>query len=240
MDYKSAIISDINHLNEDVFVIKCKGDFLGRPGQFYMLRINDFNHSDPLLARPISISDIQNGEITFLIQIMGRGTKVLSEKKVGDSLMILGPLGSSFNIIDKKCALLSGAAGIAPLLYLAKNMKVKPDLYAGFRTKPYYIEELKPYCDNIFIATEDGSYGYKGYALDLLEDNDYEKVYACGPMPMLIAAKNKIKTTDLEISLEAHMGCGIGACLSCTKPVEGYELFRICKEGPVVNARRLK
>ena len=236
MSYKFAEIKEINTLSPEVFTLTFEGDFKGEPGQFYMLKLNEFN--DPLLGRPISISDIDGNKIVFLIQIMGRGTKYLSKYRVGDRVGLLGPLGTGFNLVDGKCALLAGTAGIAPLLYLAKNMKKKPDLFVGFRSGEYYTDEFKDYVDEINIATEDGSVGYKGYALDLLDANKYDKIYVCGPMPMIRATINKFPNANIEVSLEARMGCGVGACLSCNcKTKEGH--IRLCKEGPVINGRDL-
>lgn len=236
MSYKFVEISNIEFLSDEVFTLKFEGKFEGEPGQFYMLKLNEF--SDPLLGRPISISDIGENHIVFLIQIMGRGTEQLSKYKVGDKVGLLGPLGNGFNIVDGKCALLAGTAGIAPLLYLAKNLKVKPDLYVGYRSGEYYTDEFKEYVENIYIATEDGSVGHKGYALDLLDADKYDKIYVCGPMPMINATMKKFPESDIEVSLEARMGCGVGACLSCNCETQDGHI-RICKEGPVIDGRKL-
>ncbi|MDD7761723.1 MAG: dihydroorotate dehydrogenase electron transfer subunit [Firmicutes bacterium] len=238
MSYKFYKIEEINHLNEEVFTLRFSGKFDGVPGQFYMIKLN--KNTDPLLARPISISDIGDDYIVFLIQIMGRGTKEMSNLRVGDSLGLLGPLGTGFNIdSSKKVALLAGTAGIAPMLYLSKSLPHKPDLYVGYRSGEYYTEEFKSSINEMYIATEDGSVGHKGYALDILDASKYDKIYVCGPMPMIRATVSKFPNANIEVSLEAHMGCGIGACLSCDCKTRSGAI-RICMEGPVIDAKELK
>lgn len=236
MSYKFVEILNKEILTDEVFTLTFEGDFEGKPGQFYMLKVNEFQ--DPLLGRPISISDIDGNKIVFLIQIMGRGTKYLSNLRVGDKVGLLGPLGNGFNLTEGKTALLAGTAGIAPMLYLAKNLNTKPDLYVGYRSGEYYTDKFKDYVENIYIATEDGSVGHKGYALDILDAEKYDKIYACGPMPMINALVKKYPNANIEVSLEARMGCGVGACLSCNcKTKDGH--IRICKEGPIIDGRDL-
>ncbi|MDO5716526.1 MAG: dihydroorotate dehydrogenase electron transfer subunit [Tissierellia bacterium] len=234
--YKWFPIETIQHLNDEVYTLSFRGEFPAKPGQFYMLKINTTN--DPLLGRPISVSDVDGDRIVFLIQVLGRGTAMMQSMRPGDKIGLFGPLGNGFRITEGKTALFAGTAGIAPLLYLAKNLPTKPDLYAGFRSSSYYTEEFREHVDEIYIATEDGSEGYRGYALDLLDANAYEKVYICGPMPMIVATMKKFPEANLEVSLEARMGCGFGACLSCnTRTHKGG--LRICKEGPVFDAKEL-
>lgn len=234
--YRWCAIADVTHLNDQVFTLRFEGDFAAEPGQFYMLKVG--RGTDPLLGRPISVSDCDASGITFLIQVMGRGTQMLRDARPGDRIGLLGPLGRGFEPTSGRCALLAGTAGIAPLLLLAKRLPQKPDLYAGFRTESYYTDRFEGYIDRLQIATEDGSEGYKGYALDLLDASRYDKVYICGPMPMILAAIRKFPDAALEVSLEAHMGCGFGACLSCNIETKKGG-FRICKDGPVISAKEI-
>lgn len=235
--YSPFKISEIRHLNEEVFVIGVECDLGGEPGQFYMLRVP--GTTNPMMGRPISISDVRDGKIYFLIQIMGKGTEIFSNMRVNDEILLMGPLGHGFSFTDKKSAMLAGTAGIAPFLYLSKRLKVKPDLFVGYRSGSYYTEEFKDSTENIYIATEDGSVGHKGYALDLLLEGKYDRIYVCGPMPMVKAAIKKLKNEDMEVSLEAFMGCGFGACMSCLCDTIGGRKG-ICKAGPVFNAKELK
>ena len=209
--YNSYKISEIRHLNDEIFVMAIEADVTVEPGQFFMLR--EPNTTDPMMGRPISVSDYKDGKLYFLIQIMGKGTELFSKKRPGDEILMMGPLGNGFKPVEGKCALLAGTAGIAPLLYLAKKLSVKPDLYVGYRSGSYYTEEFKDYVDNIYIATEDGSVGHKGYALDLLD-------------------------AEMQVSLEAYMGCGFGACMSCLCDTIGGRKG-ICKAGPVFSAKEL-
>ena len=234
--YNSYKISEIRHLNDEIFVMAVEAEVSVEPGQFFMLREPDT--TDPMMGRPISVSDYKDGKLYFLIQIMGKGTELFSKKRPGDEILMMGPLGNGFKPVEGKCALLAGTAGIAPLLYLAKKLSVKPDLYVGYRSGSYYTEEFKDYVDNIYIATEDGSVGHKGYALDLLDAEKYEMTYVFGPMPMVKATVKKCTDADMQVSLEAHMGCGFGACMSCLCDTIGGRKG-ICKAGPVFPAKEL-
>ncbi len=237
--YKDGIIYSNEEISPNIFKLVLEGDFKGKPGQFYMLR--GWNSLDPFLPRPISISNLENKKITFLYELKGKGTHIISKLKKGDKLSILGPLGNGFDLKEKgKIAIISGGIGIAPILYLAKNLKGQVDLYSGFRSKPYYTDEIKPYLRNIYISTEDGSQGHKGFITDLFDPKDYDLVLSCGPSPMM---ENLIKickdNVPLYISMESRMACGIGACLGCTiETARGME--RVCKEGPVFKGEEVK
>ena len=230
--YKDGIVYSNIEISPNIYKLILDGDFKGKPGQFYMLK--GWEASDPFLPRPISIADLENGKISFLYEVRGKGTHIISKLKKGDSLSILGPLGNGFDLESgQKIALISGGIGIAPMLYLAKNLNAPVDLYSGFRTKGYFIEEIKPYVDNIYISTEDGSEGHKGFIIDLFDPNKYDLVVACGPTPMMEAVMRSCRgIVPVYVSMENRMACGIGACLGCTvETIRGME--RVCKEGPV-------
>lgn len=229
--YKDGIIISNKEISNNIYEIVLEGDFKGNPGQFYMIR--GWNGLDPFLPRPISIADLRKGYITFLYEVRGRGTHTISKLSKGDTLSILGPLGNGFEIMEKKIALVSGGVGIAPMLYLAKELNVKPDLYSGFRGDAYYLNEFQQFTENIHVATENGSSGYKGYIVDILDPKNYDLVIACGPIPMMKAVIEKCKgIVPVNISMESRMACGVGACLGCTiETIRGME--RVCKEGPV-------
>ena len=224
---------------KDVYKIRLEGKFKGEPGQFYMLRAwNEY----PYLSRPISIYDITDEYIEFLYLVVGKGTGILSNCRNGDHISILGPLGNGFNTKNEyeKVALISGGIGIAPLLYLAKNLKAKKiDLLAGFKNEVYCIEEFKEYA-SVSIATEDGSVGEKGFVTELIEKNAYDAAFVCGPTPMMKAVIIIEPSYNTYVSLEAHMGCGIGACLGCQIEVKDKGILRICKDGPVFDAKEVR
>lgn len=215
-----------------------ENDEVGKPGQFYMVR--GWEAIDLFLPRPISISDIEGNVLTMLYEVRGKGTHLISKKRPGDSLELLGPVGTGFDTSqfnkDQRVALIAGGIGIAPLLYVAKDLNKKGlevDVYAGFRDEIYYIDELEPYVNIIKYSTETGSHGHKGFVTDLIKMEDYDIVFTCGPIPMMkkvmeiASPKNQV-----YISMEARMACGVGACLGCSiETKRGME--RVCKEGPV-------
>lgn len=241
MDKKSAYISSEIILNAEIapgiYLMKLKGNYEGCPGQFYMLRAWE---RYPLLSRPLSICDKDEESITFLYQVVGKGTTHLSKLKPGEMVQILGPLGQGFpldHLEDKKIALVCGGIGIAPMLYLAKNLKIF-DFFAGFRNEPYFVTEFQKRADFTQISSETGHYGEKGYITQFIPD-EYDVVFACGPNPMMQSLKSLKLKARVYLSLEAHMACGIGACLGCAvKTVNGVK--RVCHEGPVFLAEEVE
>ncbi|MDG5788259.1 dihydroorotate dehydrogenase electron transfer subunit [Evansella sp. AB-P1] len=217
------------------------------PGQFVNIRVG--TGIDPTLRRPISICDVdlENEELTMIYRQEGKGTKLLSEKLVGDEINILGPLGQGFPVeVAKKnstCVLIGGGVGIPPLYYLAKKLVATGAnviTILGFRTeKDIFLEEEFNELGQVIVTTEDGSKGMKGYVTDALKSlTSYDVYYTCGPKPMLRAVEITAQSPGY-ISLEERMGCGVGACLACvcdlTKPNEetGKGYAKICSDGPV-------
>lgn len=235
--YISGTIVYNKKIASNIYKMRIEGRFDGKPGQFYMLRAwGDY----PYLSRPISIYDVSNDYIEFLYAVVGLGTEIMAEKKEGDSINLLGPLGNGFDLNKKydKVAIVSGGIGIAPLLFLAKNIDANSiDLLAGFKNEVYCVEDFQKYC-NIKIATEDGSAGTKGFVTEIIDDS-YDAVFVCGPMPMMKATADKIKSEEKYVSLEANMGCGIGGCLGCQVKVKDGRVLRICTEGPVFGAEEV-
>ncbi|HLS54201.1 MAG TPA: dihydroorotate dehydrogenase electron transfer subunit [Tissierellaceae bacterium] len=238
MAYREAVILLNEKIGPNIYKLVVEGQFEGEPGQFYMLR--GWNGLDPFLARPFSIGDLDEGKISFFYEERGRATRIMSDLQKGQKLSLLGPLGRGFPYKRKgRIALVAGGIGIAPIYYLAKRLAVKGDLFLGFRNHTYLTEELTPYGEEIFISTEDGSIGHKGYIVDILDPKKYDLIMACGPSPMLKAIMDKSgDKIKLYLSMESHMGCGVGTCLGCTiKTSSGME--RVCKEGPVFSGREV-
>lgn len=237
--YKKGTISFNKEIASNIFELKLKiKDMeekyipLGQPGQFFMLR--GWEANDPFLPRPISIADVVDDTITFLYEVRGKGTHIISKLKEGDTLEVLGPLGNGFDLnIEGKVAIVAGGIGIAPMKYLSKSLDNKIDFYSGFRSQAYYEKEIKEYVDNIYISTEDGSTGHKGFVTELFDPKKYDMVLSCGPIPMMEKLGEICKDiVPLQISMESRMACGIGACLGCTiETKKGIE--RVCKDGPV-------
>lgn len=218
-------------------------------GQFLEIRVAD--QIDPLLRRPISIYNIEGEIVEFVFQVKGKGTKILSTKKEGETIDILGPLGQGIFKFDNKknIAIIGGGIGIFPLYELAKEAKntAKINMYLGFRSKDFVIleKEYKDISDKFTLTTDDGSYGEKGFAINYLEEDlkkeKIDGIYACGPLPMLKAVQKLAKETNTpcQISLEERMGCGIGVCLGCAVKVNAGEetvYTHVCKAGPVFDS----
>jgi len=241
--YRDCEILENKNLFKDVYLLKIKNnfDFQIYPGQFAMIRIN--NSLDPLLSRPFSFYNASEDSLEFLYQIKGRGTSLLAERRRGEKLKVLAPLGRGFPYpeVSKKIAIIGGGIGIAPLNFLLLELNrggIKPDIYLGFST---YVPNiiLSNFIDNshsLVITTEDGSLGNRGIITDYIEDLDrYDLIYACGPILMLKKIWEMIEDKGkLYLSLEERMGCGIGICLSCY--IGGKDKnMHICKDGPVLS-----
>ena len=220
-----------------------------KPGQFLEIKVS--NTGEPFLRRPISIFNIDGNIIEFIFQVRGRGTELLVEKKEGEKIDIIGPLGlGTFKIQNyKKVAIIGGGIGTYPLYELAKELKGKSDItmYMGFRNKELVTleKEFEEVSNKLVLTTDDGSYKEKGFAINFLkEDCKKDKpdmIFACGPLPMLKAIKEFAVEANIpcQISLEERMGCGIGACLGCAVKVKKGEKLKyehVCKDGPVFNA----
>jgi dihydroorotate dehydrogenase electron transfer subunit len=223
-----------------------------KPGQFVMIRVGE--GLDPLLRRPFSVHQvIEGGLIQILFKVVGKGTEQLSRLKTGMWLDILGPLGRGFVIgTGQKHCLVGGGIGIAPLLYLVKGLLKKNEpatikILIGARTK----DEIDALAHDfgslgleVLTATEDGSLGIKGLVTDLMSSmpGSPDMIYSCGPHPMLraVAGVCNAKNWQCQMSLEAIMACGLGACLGCTvlrADMQGY--VHVCKDGPVFNAEEI-
>ncbi|MFA4991571.1 MAG: dihydroorotate dehydrogenase electron transfer subunit [Candidatus Omnitrophota bacterium] len=263
-DMKAKILS-----NEEVapgyYRMVLEGPYMAKtanPGQFVMVRCG--NDTDPLLRRPLGISRVRRpaapGAMTMelLYEVIGRGTEILANKRKGETLKVLGPLGNGFDLLPcvrrpaSGAVLIAGGIGVAPMIFLAEEMarkKIRPVILIGAKTKKLILceKEFKRIGAEVHIATDDGTLGRKGFVSGLLQDvlrrtpdTRYPTVYACGPEPMLRAVAGIClnKKIECQISMETKMACGIGACLGCAvETKKGNKLA--CKDGPVFNARDL-
>lgn len=220
------------------------------PGNFLMLWVPHLKHSkidsDILDNIPMSISDCENDIIKITVRNSGKTTNELHKYSEGDLVGIMGPFGRGFSLEGKKILLVAGGIGIAPLYFLAKKAKKaekKIFLIVGAKTKNdiIFIEEMEKVCDNIFITTDDGTRGIKGYAPDIVEEICYtyniDYIYACGPEAMMkktldISLKRNIPA---QFSLERYMHCGIGVCGFCS-----INNFYVCKDGPIFYSSELE
>jgi dihydroorotate dehydrogenase electron transfer subunit len=229
-----------------------------QPGQFLMVRVRD--SLDPLLRRPLAVHRMGRqdppGSFEILYKVVGKGTRLLTTIQPGDSLNLLGPLGRGFRFPDGKgfVLMVAGGIGIAPLPYLAETLVASGNkgpfvLWFGGKTSSdlVCIQHFKDLGFAVELVTEDGSKGRKGLITGHLEEwlarqDELPKVmYSCGPYPMQrsvaeIGARLGISS---QLSMEALMGCGVGACLSCClrcQPPQGAlgpHYANVCQDGPV-------
>jgi dihydroorotate dehydrogenase electron transfer subunit len=235
-----------------------------QPGQFVMVRIRD--SFDPLLRRPFAIHRLYPndppGSLEILYKVVGKGTRLLTTMQPGNSVNLLGPLGRGFRFPNDNgfVLLVAGGIGIAPLPYLAEtlaahNHKGPFVLWFGGKTSGdlVCVQHFKDLGFAVEIVTEDGSIGRKGLVTEHLEpwliqqDELPKVVYSCGPYPMQrsiaeMAARLEISS---QLSMEALMGCGVGACLSCSlrcHPPQGAadpHYANVCQNGPVFDGEEI-
>lgn len=211
---------------------------LAHPGQFLHIRINE--GIDPLLRRPFSIHRVEDGRVDILFKVIGKGTELLSKKRVGEELDVLGPLGNGFRIREgRNVFLVAGGIGIAPLFFLAQELiksRSLPTIFIGAKTYEEILceDELRGMGVEVGVATEDGSCGHHGLVNDLLLGLHPTSIYACGPLKMLVEVTRFAKKEGVffQVSLETRMGCGVGACLGCAMKV-GSSYRYVCRDGPV-------
>ncbi len=207
------------------------------PGQFIMVWIPGIDE------KPFALSS-KDG---FTVQIYGEFTKKMFSLKPGDKIGIRGPFGRGYHLKkdSKRILLISGGIGISSLIPLAeeaRNLGIEVDILAGFRSKDYmaFIERIKSLSRNYLIATDDGSFGVKGFVTDFIEKflkKHYDQVFVCGPEIMMKKVFDKISFKfETQYSLSRYIKCGIGICGSCV--IDGKGLL-VCKDGPVFYDREL-
>lgn len=211
-------------------------------GEFVHIAIPGF-----YLRRPLSICDIEDGKLTIVYKVVGQGTKVLSGMPVGTELEVLTGLGRGFDpgASREGALLVGGGLGVPPLYLLAKRLKAggkKVTAILGFNKADEIIlaDEFRTVCDEVVIATADGSVGVKGFvtdALKTLDPSSWDYFYTCGPMVMMKAVCAMLEGPG-EVSLEERMGCGAGFCYGCSIETQNGPR-RVCKDGPVFKKEEL-
>jgi dihydroorotate dehydrogenase electron transfer subunit len=188
----------------------------GLPGQFFMLEA-----PGRLLPRPMSLSLAPPGELGFLVDPIGPGTRALCSLRPGQRIAVLGPLGNGFRLDVRRPLLVGGGIGVAPLPYLSQRLG-RPPAVLGFRS-PWHAEAaaLVPNAEVVIEPT---------YVTEALAEG-YD-VLACGPKPMLEAVR--AVCPEAQLAWEAPMACGFGACYGCAVEIGG-QLRRLCVEGPVLH-----
>lgn len=222
----------------------------GKPGQFLNVRASET--LDPFFRRPFGIYRFDEHRVDMLIEIRGQGTQLIAQKKPGDTLDVLGPLGKPFTMPSEKVThvvMVGGGIGVAPLLSLADALKDSGKnliLLYGARDSSY-IFDLNFFKDagcETYVATDDGSAGKKGRVSELYDkvplDAEKTLLAVCGPIPMMKSVQEFAQKNGLsgECSCEEVMACGIGACLGCVvKTTSGYKTA--CHEGPVFDLQEV-
>ena len=225
---------------------------LVQPGQFAHVRILPLKEA--LLRRPFSISQVSGSKLSILYKTIGTGTEVLSRMRPGEELSMIGPLGHGFTVpppSGETPLLVAGGYGMAALHLLAQRSPQKGSVFVGGRRRADILceAEFRALGWEVRATTEDGSHGEKGLVTEALlaelrQGRPRRKLFACGPTPMLKAVGRLAAEFNLpaELSLDEHMGCGIGVCLACVVPIkagDSWEYQRTCTEGPVFDSRQV-
>jgi NAD(P)H-flavin reductase len=213
-----------------------------RPGHFLMVRMNEAGERIPLTVADF---DPRRGTVTVVIQAVGKSTREMMQLEAGDRLLdFIGPLGEASHIQRRsKVVLVGGGLGVAPVypqLRAYKELGSTTLSIIGFRTKDlvFWEDRFRRYSDDLFIATDDGSYGHKGFVSQVLqlvleEQRDVEEVVAIGPLPMMRACCDVSRPFGVRtmVSLNSIMVDGTGMCGSCRVTVGGKLQFA-CVDGP--------
>lgn len=224
-------------LTGDTYELVLSGDTsaITRPGQFVNIAL-----PGKFLRRPISVCSWTEGGLLLIVRVAGDGTRELVRCVPGTELDVLSGLGNGFDLTDcpPDPLLIGGGVGAAPLYGLAEKMAaqgLRPTVALGFRSMEdaFYLQEFMALGCRLFLASEDGSLGTRGFVTDLIRHiPECTSVFVCGPTPMLRAVHALPELTAGQYSFEARMACGFGVCMGCTiQTANGPR--RVCKDGPV-------
>lgn len=225
---------------------------LVQPGQFAHIRVTPLR--DALLRRPFSIFQVVADTFSILYKTVGKGTKALSRMRTGEEVSVIAPLGHGFTVPKRggeTPLLVAGGYGMAAMYLLAQRSSQKGIVFVGGRKRVDILceKEFAALGWDVRVTTEDGSHGEKGLVTQpLLAELKHavaqRKLFACGPTGMLKAVGKIAEDFNVpcELSMDEHMCCGVGVCLTCVIPVktgDSWEYQRTCTEGPVFDAREI-
>lgn len=223
-----AVIITNRSLADGIYMMEVAWEGVVSPGQFFMVRAWE---RDPLLSRPISVHDYKDGVVTFLYQVVGKGTAILSGMEPKNTIQLEGPYGNGFPAVDTPLVAVGGGIGIAPLYYACRkfkedNPKKKLRVYLGFSNEAYRVEAFDAIADEVVVDVG-------GIIVGQVDVKRGETFITCGPRVMMDALCQVVpEKNPVYVSLEARMACGMGACLGCSiKTAEGNK--KVCKDGPV-------
>lgn len=218
-----------------------------RPGQFVNVH---YDGGRTFLRRPFGIADADcvTGTVTIIYRLVGQGTEELKQLQPGAILNVEGPLGHGvFTTAAGTSLLAGGGVGLAPLIFLAKSLKDPIVLVAGKnKEETFWTQFFEPYAKGIYVTTDDGSRGIKGFAVQalpqILQEHAIDRISVCGPTIMMktIAEAAASAAVPCEVSMEKRMACGIGVCLGCTfaSKLTGKR-YKVCADGPVFPAKEV-
>lgn len=227
-----------------------------QPGQFVHLRVPPL--ADAILRRPFSVFRAQAGRLAILYKTVGKGTQAMESLRAGDKVSLLGPLGKGFPNVQKNTlpVLVAGGYGMAALYLVAQRTRVKGIVFVGGKCADDILcaNDFRSLGWDVRVATENGSAGQKGIVTRILDAwlakerrGRLPEFFACGPNGMLKAVCKRVGRGGWDgwVSMDRHMGCGLGACLACVQKVrtrdtagkETWNWARVCTEGPVFACR---
>ncbi|MFN4226551.1 MAG: dihydroorotate dehydrogenase electron transfer subunit [Candidatus Ratteibacteria bacterium] len=245
MNSEICKILENKNLVEDFYLMQIENRFkeIFLPGNFIHIKIEG-----AFLRRPFSVAFYTKKYIGIIYKKIGFGTEILSKKKAGDFLDILGPCGNSFPIYEnKKVALIGGGTGIAPLIFLSNELKKRKNeiyFFYGARNKKLIFFDILPFGINYIFSTDDGSFGLKGNIFEIFKryKNDYDILYTAGPEPLCKKLISYWKRKPIYVSLENYMACGMGMCYGCVvkiKEENDWTYKRVCKDGPIFEGKKI-
>ncbi len=260
MDQEKARILAHHKLQGDYRILTLSAPAIAplvRPGQFLELLVPHLN--DAVLRRPFSIYRTDSESVTILYKVVGKGTRAMQTLQSGEMVDIIGPLGNGFPELatGKTPVLVGGGYGAAALYLQAKTLQDKGVVFfgGGKAIDILCVDEFKQLGWDVRIATEDGSLGSRGLVTGIFDQwlaengTDVEtpsiELFACGPHGLLrvLAGRALVQDFTAWLSMDRHMACGVGACLTCVikkqNPDEGWQWARCCKDGPVFESREI-
>ncbi|MBQ0037117.1 MAG: dihydroorotate dehydrogenase electron transfer subunit [Clostridiales bacterium] len=235
-------IAENTAIAPDIYRLVLCGDTsaITAPGQFVNIKLDGF-----FLRRPISVCDWEEGKLTLIYKVLGRGTQAMTAFPAGKELDVLTGLGNGYDM-DKsgdRPLLVGGGVGIPPLYGLARRLVAQgkhPTAVLGFNkaADQFLTEEFAALSVQVIRTTADGSLGIPGFVTDgMAQAGAYTHLYTCGPEAMLKAVYGACRTSG-QFSFEERMGCGFGACMGCSCETK-YGAKRICKDGPVLSKEEI-
>lgn len=250
MVQSNCLVTELQTVGSNIYVLSFRNSHIAstiQPGQFVNIKVSEWGI--PLLRRPFSVYNTVGDDVKIIFNVIGLGTKIISSKRVGDVIDVIGPLGRPYNLADSHdtAILVAGGLGVAPLPMITKTLdRVSTSLvtFLGARSRDQLVSI---HLENVHFATDDGSEGFHGTVVELLrtylstKNVPKPKIFACGPNAMLSSLSKLADEFRIpcEVSIECAMACGIGICQGCPIEQVGSEkkYALVCKDGPVFDSR---